>query len=353
MRDDDSAAVAETPGAVTEAQPDQAVTPENASTPQNVTEGQAAEGQTEGAPAATPATPEKVEPTEAEQAAAFDEFMTKAKAAVEQVDRSTGSLPDGFVADVKAAYVALPIAKNKTAARNWLDAGMKDALTKPPFDPFKAKAFLDLNEACRSTGANRETVAKPPVNPTEAFVEEVTAHWLATSLLIPGPEVDASYVAQAQALAKSLEDEAKVYKKYLTDSAAWLAKPEAERGEEPKAPEVHKVILHAAKIALGRGARRTSPKPASGTAAAAATAATYTGPKRDVKAHIREAFENVPVGGFLKIGEISKFKSQAYGESTVSGGAINAALQSPKFAESVTNIVRATEGGVNGARKIA
>lgn len=351
-RDDDSAVAVESPGNVTEVQPDVAVTPENATQAENP-------AQTEGAAPVAPTAPAAAtppEPTEAEQAAAFETFKTKALAAVAEVDQSTGNLPDGLVADVKAAYVALPLAKNKTAARKWLDDQMKGCLTTPPFDLYKAKGFLDLNEAARSTGATRETVAKPPVDPTEAFVKEVTAHWLATSLLIPGPEVDASYVTKAQELAKSLEDETKAYKAYLIEHLAWSAKPEAERTPEaePKAPEVSEVVLHAAKIALGRSARRTSNKATGGSSATASvTTQTYSGPKRDVKAHIREAFADQPVGAFLKIGEIAKFSSQAYGSTQPSGGAINAALSSAKFAEAVPHIVKATEGGVNGARKIS
>lgn len=347
-RDDDSIAVVENPGTVTEAQPEQGVTAENVPVSTD-------SSNTDTTPPASPvpATPEKAEPTEAEQAAAFEEFKAKVDAAIAEVDLTTGNIPDGLVADVKAAYVALPLARNKTAGRKLLDDKMKESLTKPPFDPYRAKAYLDLNEACKTTGATRETVAKPPVDPTEAFVKEVTAHWIATSLLIPGPEVDPTYVTKSQELARSLEPEAKAYKAYLTQLLAWNAKPEAERGEEPKAPEVSEVILHAAKIAQGRSGRRSAPKASTGTAKASASSATYSGPKRDVKAHIREAFADQPVGTFLKIGEIVKFPSKAYEGASPSGGAVNAALDSAKFAQAVPNIVKATEGGVNGARKIA
>lgn len=349
-RDDDSTDVVENPGPVTEAQTPEVSTTENAPQSETQTPDDATQADGAQAPAATPAV--APEATEAEQAAAFEEFKAKVAEAVEQVDMSTGNLPDGLVANVKAAYVALPLARNKTAARKYLDDGMKAALTKD-FNPFKAKAHLDLNEACKSTGASRETVAKPPVDPTDAFVKEVTAHWIATSLLIPGPEVDTSYVTKAQELAKSLEEEAKAYKAYLIAYGTWLAKAEAERGEEPKAPEVSEVILHAAKIASGRGGRRAAPKAAGTGATPSIATATYSGPRRDVKAHIKQAFADQPVGAFLKIGDIAKFKSQAYGDASVSGGAINAALDSPKFAAAVPNIVKTTEGGVNGARKIA
>lgn len=342
-RDDDSVTVTENPGAVTEEQPNQAAT----------TEAPAESTQTTAPAEGTETKPEG--PSEADQAAAFEAFKSKVSAAVEQVDRSTGTLPDGLVAEVKAAYAALPLPKNKTAARNHLDASMKEQLTKPPFDPFVAKAYLDLLEAVKSTGSTRETVAKPPVDPTEAFVERVSAHWIATSLLVAGPDVDPSYPQRAQELSQSLQGDAQAYKAYLIEHAAWAAKPEAERGDEPQAPEVHKVVLEAAKIAAGRTTRTRSASASTGAAKSTGAGPTYSGPRRDIKAHIQSAFADKPVGTFLKIGEIAKHVSAEYGGSNpaASGGAINAAFKSPRFAESVKNIVPDTEGGVGGARKIA
>jgi hypothetical protein len=343
--DDDSVTVTENPGNVTEVQPDQAATPESPTSAED------AENQ---APATATEAPKAAEgPSEADQAAAFEAFKAKVTTAVEQVDKTTGTMPDGPVAEVKAAYVALPLPKNKTAARNYLDGEMKSALMKPPFDPFTAKAYLDLNEAVKSTGGTRETVAKPPVDPTEAFVKQVAAHWISTSLLVAGPEVAADYVQKAQTLVQSLQGEAETYKAYLVQHSAWLAKPEAERGEEPKAPEVNEVVLHAAKIAQGRPGRVRTTKAADGTSTTRTTGEGYSGPRRDVKAHIKSAFEGKPVGTFIKIGDISKHTSEAYGNDHPSGGAINAALDSAKFAEAVPNIRKDTEGGVNGARKIA
>lgn len=349
-RDDDEATEASNPGTVTEAQPVEGSATENA-TPENTSTPEA--GASEAAAAPEAAKPEG--PTEAEQAAAFDAFKTKVDAAIEVLDKSTGNIPDGPVAEVRAAYVALPLPKNKKAARDFLDTNMKASLTKPPFDPWKAKAYLDLGEAVKSTGATRETVAKPPVDPTDAFVNQVAAHWIATSLLVAGPEVDASYVTKAQTLVKSLEGESAAFKTYLVEYAAWLAKPEAERGDEPQAPEVSQVVLHAAKIATGRTRKTTVTKAADGTTVtkAAPTGVGYTGPRRDVKKHIINAFQGKPVGTFLKIGEIAKTPSAEYGSDTPSGGAINAALESAKFAEAVSHIVKDTENGVGGARKVA
>lgn len=352
-RDDDEATTASNPGTVTEAQSTEDSTTE-ASTPENTSTNAETPTPADPAAAATPAKPDG--PTEAEQAAAFEAFKAKVEAAIEVLDKTTGNIPDGPVAEVRATYVALPLAKNKKAAKDYLDTNMKAALTTPPFDPFKAKAYLDLGEAVKSTGAARETVAKPPVDPTEAFVDQVAAHWIATSMLIAGPEVDASYVAKSQALVKKLETEAGAYKAYMIEHAAWLAKPEAERGEEPKAPEVSAVVLHAAKIATGRTRqpRVTTTKAADGsTVTRPASTGGYVGPRRDVKKHIIQAFAGKPVGTFLKIGEISKAKSDEYGDDSPSGGAINAALESAKFAIAVPGIVKDTENGVGGARKVS
>jgi soluble cytochrome b562 len=352
--DDDSVIVTENPGTVTEAQPDQAATTEATTTEATTTEASETQATEQVQPTTEITEPAKPEgPTEAEQAAAFENFKAKVATAVEQVDKSTGTMPDGPVAEVKAAYAALPLTKNKTAARNYLDGEMKSALMKPPFDPFTAKAYLDLNEAVKSTGGRSETVAKPPVDPTEAFVAQVAAHWISTSLLVAGPEVAADYVQKAQALVQSLQGEAESYKAWLIEHGTWAAKPEAERGDEPKAPEVNEVVLHAAKIAQGRTGRTRTASTGAVGGKATKEGVTYSGPRRDVKAHIKSAFEGKPVGTFLKIGDISKHTSEAYGNDHPSGGAINAALDSAKFALAVPNIRKDTEGGVNGARKIA
>src|ERR1051325_8225542 len=158
-RDDD-----ENPGTVTEAQPNESAVTTEA---QPATEsGSTTEGSTEQTAEGAETKPEG--PTEGEQGGAFENFQAKDTAAVAEVDRSTGTLPDGLVSEVKAAYAALPLPKNKTAARNYLDSAMKEQLTKPPFDPFLAKAHLDLLNEVKATGGTRETVAKPPVDPTDA-----------------------------------------------------------------------------------------------------------------------------------------------------------------------------------------
>jgi len=346
------------PGMATESQPEQVATPvENLETPQapETPDANTATGPTK--------TPEELAAeqaaTEAEHAKLFAEFEAKVNEAVEARDQTTGDVPTVNVAPVKLAYAALPTPGLKKKARDFLETGMKTSLTKE-LNASKAKVYMDLGAEVKTTTAQREQVVKPPVDPTQAHVEKVSAFYLAVSMLTPGEGVSPDWTAKVQELSKSLAPEVKAWQAYEVDHNSWATEgkktdetDEAYAAREPKAPEVHVVVKNAAKIAHGRGgnvAKVRAPK-AAGTATSTGTRDAYTGPKRSVKSHIQEVFASVPVGTFLKTGQIAKTRTEEYPDGNASSGAITAALSSPKF--NLEGIVPAQDGGVGGARKVA
>lgn len=288
-------------------------------------------------------------PSAEEIKASVEAFATLATEVVDTRDKSTGDLSVDEITKVKIAYAALPTPQAKTKARNGLEAGMRDALSKE-LDVTKARAYMILGTEIKSAGA-RDTVAKPPVDPTEDLVNRVTAMYLSSSLVSVPEGVATDWVTKVQELGASLSDSVQAYKAYLDELDTWADQPEDKRGDEPKAPEVSDVVLNAAKIARGRGLGTRTRKTSSGTAAPKASGPGYSGPRRNVKAHIASAFANEPVGKFLKISEIAGHTSDEYGDDHPSSGAVTASLESAKF--DVAGVQLDTENGVKGARKIA
>jgi hypothetical protein len=288
-------------------------------------------------------------PTEEQIKAALEAFQKLATEA--EYDSATGELPGAELAKIKAAYAELPSTPAKTQARKWLSASMRDALAKER-NPSKARAFLAMEEEVKTTAATRETIARPPQDPTQAHVERVGAMYLASSFVDPGSDVAEDWISKVQDLARSLAGEVGTYKAFLAQHDAWTAADEATRGEEPKAPEVSGVVLNAAKIARGRGIGTGAARRASTTTSAPrATGPGYSGPRRDVKKHIASAFADVPVGTFLKVAEIAGHKSDEYGDDRPSSGAISASLASAKF--DVDGVQPTESNGLKGARKVA
>jgi hypothetical protein len=320
--------------------------------------------QADAAPAATEPTktPEELAAEaaaeEAKNAELFTQFEATVTAAVEARDQTTGDVPSVNVAPVKLAYAALTSPAQKKKARDFLDAGMKTSLTKE-LNASKAKVYMDLGAEVKTTTTQREQVVREPVDPTQAHVEKVASFYLAVSMITPGEGVNPDWTAKVQELSKSLAPEVKAWQTYEAEHAAWLTDKqegetdEAYAGREPKAPEVHAVVLNASKIARGRGASVAKPRAPKGTSTASASAPrdAYAGPKRSVKAHIAEVFANEPIGTFLKTGAIAKAVTSEYPDGKASSGAITAALGSPKF--NLAGIIPAQEGGVGGARKVA
>jgi hypothetical protein len=262
---------------------------------------------------------------EAEQAdAQVESFKTLVTGLLTHDDRdvSTGELPVVLVTQVTQAYGDLPGAKYKTFARNWLTDTMQDLMVKLAF--IEARTIMILNTAVKDIkGTKPEALAKPKVDPTEAFAERAAGVMLAASLLTVPEGVEVTWAEKATALAQSLEQEVLTYKAYLDEAA----KPLAEGETAPEAPKVHAAVLAAAKLAQGRVAavRKTGTSTPRTPRAATSTPA-GDGIRRNVGNHIREAIQSVEVGTFMAIAEIAKFESTEYAGVEISPGAISARL---------------------------
>jgi len=348
-RDDESAVTGVTPEAVESTEISTEVTEAGSA---EATENQATEAAPQSGAEGTEVKAEEAKPegpSKEEIEAATKAFEEVVNAAVESRDKATGELSVDEITKVKTVYAALPATSAKTKARNALEEGMRNALAKD-LDAPKARAYMLLGQEVKSTGS-RETVAKAPVDPTEEHVNKVTAMYLASSLVEVGEGVAEDWVVKVQELGNSLAPEVQAYKKYLADFAAWEANTAEDKGDAPKEPEVNQVVLNAAKIAHGRGMTRPRKASTGGTSAKASSGPSYSGPRRNVKEHIRQVFASKPVGTFLKISEIAGGDSTEYGEDHPSSGAVTASLESSKF--DVAGIQADSQNGIKGAVKVA
>ena len=129
--------------------------------------------------------------------------------------------------------------------------------------------------------------------------------------------------------------------KYL----AWVNDQSEDKGDEP---EVSALAKNAVKLSLGKSAKAGSKATSGGGVA-------YVGERRNIATHIAEAFADEPVGTFLTVSEIRKFKSNEYGDNPPSAGAISARLF--PGGDGDKNTVKGTQSGTNekgikGATKI-
>jgi hypothetical protein len=281
-------------------------------------------GATEGS-VTEPSDTEKTEPTEkpAEKPLDLEPFQTAVRAAVDQRDASTGTVPDGAFSEPNKAYRELPGAKGKGAAKRWLAEQMTALLNGAVDDPtkiYEAKAFMQVQNALVATGPKAEPKPKAPADPTEDFVGQYAALLLAIDLHASRlPEkVQADWETQVN---KIREDEAAGLATYT----AWADSTDEDKGDEP---EVSLVVKRAYKLAAGKAAgkahRTTSATP--GTS----TPRDPDAPRRSIEAHIRSAFADKPLGTQMKIAEIVNHRSDEYGTDAPSPGAVSARLQSNK-----------------------
>jgi hypothetical protein len=289
-------------------------------------------------------------PTDEEIQSAFADFETAANTAVDGRDSNSGDLTAESVDAVKAAYKALPNAATKTKARNWLEEGMKTALTEG-LDAVKARAFMVLGGEVKSAGGHRDSVIKAPVDPTEEHVARITAMYLAISMVPVAEGVADDWSAQVSTKANELGEQVNTYREYLNALDVHNANTDENKGDGPAEPEVDSIVANAAKLARGRQIGRTRKAPSGAKGDSTPRVGSYNGPRRNVRTHIAQVFENVPVGTFLKIGEIANATSTEYGDDHPSSGAVTAAFNSSNF--NVAGVEAATNGGIKGARKVA
>lgn len=305
-------------------------------------------------------------PTQAEVDAAAASF----KALLDEVlsgdadgerDVATGHMSESLKQKIKQAYVDLPPGTSKTSARTQVKAYVTEKLTtimdSDEPDIFAARTlFVVQNDLLVATGGPSATIAKTPVDPTEAFVASVTALYLAPNFVEVPEGVADDWASRVDAKAGELRD-AEATREYL----AWVTgdtspvsdeDPTEKRGPEP---EVDPIVKSAVAISRGKALGRVARPRKAGSASGASTATrqAYTGPKRDVGKHIAEAFADKPVGTWMSIGDITKFESQEYGGPAVSQGAVSARV----YAEKGCTVpgIEAASGptGKRGAKKVS
>lgn len=284
------------------------------------------------------ATPTPQEPAKAaEKAAEKSDDLTAFKATVdagyEVADEDTGTVPERELQAVVGAYRGLG-SKGRAEARKFLNDAMRAYVQEREMK--RAQAAVKMSDAMQAGAASKVGRAAPePVDPTEAFVQRVNVYDLAKRLVVQTvPDgVTEDWAAKAAKLREDLQPQVEVYQ-------AWLkARSEVPEGTEPPAkPDgISPVVESAFKLVQGRGAGLPRTK-------VAGTKAAFDGPRRSVKAHIKEALATVPVDGFLKVADIVKFGSDEYGNDHPSSGAVTAALESK-------NKIEGVEAGFNNGVK--
>ena len=291
-----------------------------------VTEQATTEAPASEAPASENKTPEKeVDLTP------FKEAVAKA---VSEADTSTGDVPEASLAEVTTAYRALEGIKAKNAAKAFVNEQMKDAMNSA--DLARARAHMQIGDKALVAAPGGKGGDKAPTDPTENYVQRVATlslgHRLATATVPEGVAED--WQAKVEALVTESLDKA-------NELMTWASADPESRGEEP---EVGAVVRNAVKLAQGKAAK----------AGVSRGGGSFTGERRDIGAHILNAFEDKEVGTFLTIAEIRNTKSEEYGDTPPSAGAISARLfpQSGKSSMEKVGIKPDTQNGKKGAVKV-
>jgi|SRR5690606_30366 len=285
--------------------------------------------------AATEAAPEATAEVEID----LTEFKSALATAVAERDESTGTVPEAALAPVQAVYRQLEGLKAKNAARKLVEEAMREAMVNT--DLPLARAHLDISKGLTAGGGGGKARAeRAPVDPTEAYTQRVAGLALAVELSqVEQPEgVAEDWAEKVNELVTEAREAAKAYR-------AWLTSEDEDKGDAPEAPAFAQA---AAKLSVGRSAKIGGAKSGGG-------GGTFTGERRDVAAHIRNAFAGVESGTFLKIAEIRKIRSEEYGDDAPSAGAISARLfpKSGKAPVGLDGIEPGQdESGNRGARKL-
>ncbi|MEU4066634.1 hypothetical protein AB0F25_30350 [Streptomyces wedmorensis] len=242
----------------------------------------------------------------------YADFQTAVTGAVERSDPQTGAVPEKDMADLLAAYKLLASTgrNSKSDGKTWIAEVMRKTLVDGNMPG--ATAYANINKAVNEASSRRTTTAapKPTVSPTEAYVARYVSQALAAQF-IPVPEgLDDNWQQQYNEV---MDRESKGVEAYK----AWLAKPEAERGDEPEG--LSQILKDAAKLGQGRAVGRK----ASGTRR---TGGSTGGTRRDVKKHIEEFLESVESGTEHAVAAIAHFKSSEYPDGDASPGAVAARL---------------------------
>lgn len=280
-----------------------------------------------------------------------------------KIDSQTGEVQAEDMARIVEAYKNLPggtRVHNKAIAH--LAGVQMEALTEHMW-AVGARALalitIELKNASKGTRARAEAIAKPTVSPTEAHVALAVAHVLSVNFLAVGKDVDPNWGAMVNEKAQSLAEEVGVYRTYLDEKAEYDALSDEQKvpfGDGPTAPEVDPIVSHAARLARGRvaGTRKAATGAPKSGAATPRAPRDPNSPRGNILEHIKERFAGVPVGTFLKVGEIAKVHTSAYPEGTSlpSGGAISSRIEKDTFKGAIPGL-EYTDSPVKGVTKVA
>lgn len=255
-------------------------------------------------------------------------FSAAVEVALAASDEATGSLTDEAKAPVVTAYRDLPDTKAKNASKRALVDRMKDAMSSGSLR--FARAASDLSDSLTSAAPTKARKEAEPVDPTEAFVARVAAVQLGYGLTVGTvPEgVAADWSDKASAIVSEATPQAQAYQ-------AWLSGDKDTRGDEP---DVSAIVKAGVRIASGRGGAKVK-----------GTKAPFTGERRDVGAHIANAFADKASGAFLTVSQIVNTPSAEYGTDKPSAGAVSARLF-PGKGTKATTVPGITAGQVEGKR---
>lgn len=296
-----------------------------------------ADGDTEEAKAAREAAKAEAEAKAADEKAQADlaAFKVAADAALASEDRdlSTGTVPVVVISALRTLYLALPGAKYKSPAKDYLQGKMQECMLAGTDDPSKyvdARTYLQLFNELKDAKATKTAgavVAK--VDPLVAFVEQVAALMLAPNL-VPVPEgVGDNWTDEVEKLVASLDEDVVKYRTYQAALAEHTSKGDKAEGDAPAEPEVSAVVKQAARVAVGRV---TAPrKPGSNAASKASTGTprpASAGKSGNVGTHLKEAMASFEIGAFASIADLCKVVTSQYGgdKPAPSAGAIAAKL---------------------------
>jgi hypothetical protein len=289
----------------------------------------------------TPVATEETAPEAATETAAAETpidlsgFQSAATAAVETRDSSTGDLAEAEFDKVNQAYRALDGAKAKNKAKAWLTDQLTSAMNE--LDAQKSRAWMLVQEHLSAAGpkASGGTKERTPVDPTEAYVEQVTTLNLARALVQAPEGVGEDAEERANALYSESYGQAEQFR-------AWFVNEAEDKGDEPEVPAF---VKNAVKLSLGRSAKAGGVKKSTGSSP-------FTGERRSIEKHIAEVFADAPSGTFKSIAEIRKATTAEYGDDHPSAGAISARLF-PKSGKVTLpeGITPAQQDGKNGAVK--
>ena len=289
----------------------------------------------------TEAAPEAAASTTEKKADEFDltGFNSAVEKALAEADTSTGDIPLASLEGVTNEYRKLDGPKGKNAAKKAINEAMKESMNS--MDIIKARAYLQISEKALSAGPGAGAERKP-ADPTEAFVQRVVTLNLANQLV-----TDEVPEGVAEDWAQRVEDEVAKLAESAREYRTWAESDAEDKGE---APEVPAFVKNAVKLAEGKTAKAGRSTGGGGS--------TYSGERRDIGKHILSAFEGVDEGTFLTIAEIRKHRSDEYGDSEPSAGAISARLFPNGDASKCTLVKSGVQPGQNeagrkGATKVA